>query len=289
LPSVGGLLLEKEYVTLTSVVNNPKRPLMAIVGGAKITDKIDALRRFIALADFVVVGGAMANTFLLANGVETGKSLTEPGEVALAKEIMEMAYAKSQKQPFIFYLPQDGVVATEVDSQAQTRIVDWHTQVVADIENYPKQPPHEASVVRANERILDIGPFSGAFVSGAVQNMGTVIWAGTLGVTEVKSRSGLGPVGPFAHGTELVIEALLGQYGHKPFTIVGGGDTVAYVEEHKLVDAFGHVSTGGSASLELMSGKILPGIAALQQIPVTGHTDHDAKQATKVVQSKRKA
>lgn len=289
LPSVGGLLLEKEFVTLTNVISHPKHPLMAIIGGAKISDKIEILRRFIDIADFVVVGGAMANTFLLAEGIETGKSLAEHKDVPLAKEIMERAKAKAKTRPFVFYLPQDGVVATSIDSQAKTRIVDWHTQVVADIEHYPHQPPHEASRVKANEMILDIGPFSGAFIAGALQNIETVIWNGTMGVTEVDARSGLGPVGPFAHGTELVVEALLGQYGHKPFTVVGGGDTVSYVEEHNLVDAFGHVSTGGGASLELMSGKKLPGIEALQKIKTTGHTAHDAKAATKVIQSDRKA
>ena len=289
LPSVGGILLEKEYVTLEGVINRPQRPLMAIIGGAKIADKIEILRRFIDIADFVAVGGAMANTFLLAMGIETGKSLTEPKDVPLAKEIMDRAKAKATKQPFIFYLPQDGVVATKIDDQAHTRIVDWHTQVVADIENYPKHPPHEASRVKADELILDIGPFSGAFIAGGIQLAKTVIWNGTMGVTETSARAGLGPVGPFAHGTELIVEALMGQFGHRPFSVVGGGDTVSYVEERKLTDAFDHVSTGGGASLELMSGKILPGIAALQRVPVHVHTAQDARQATKVVQSERKA
>ncbi len=264
LPSVAGLLLEKEYVTLTEATSDPKRPLMAIIGGAKIADKLEVLERFVAIADFVAIGGAMANTFLLAMGIETGKSLTDPEDLPLAKKIMELAKEKAKKQPFVFYLPQDGVVATALDKNAHTRIVDWQAHVIADIENYPKRPPRQAGVVKANELILDIGPFSGAFIAGGIQLASTVIWNGTMGVTEISATSGLGPIGPFAHGTELIVEALLGQFGHRPFSIVGGGDTVSYVEGRKLTDSFNHVSTGGGASLELMSGKKLPGIEALQ-------------------------
>jgi phosphoglycerate kinase len=264
LPSVSGLLLEKEVNVLTTVMSNPKRPLMAIVGGAKIADKIEILNRFIDIADFVAVGGAMANTFLLAQGIETGKSVVEPDDIPLAKEIMERARQKAAKVPFIFYLPQDGVVATALDKHAHTRIVDWQAHVIADIQNYPKRPPREASKIKANELILDIGPFSGAFIAGGMQLANTVIWNGTMGVTEVSPLGGLGPIGPFAHGTELIVEALLGQSGHRPFSIVGGGDTVSYVESRKLTDSFNHVSTGGGASLELMSGKKLPGIEALR-------------------------
>lgn len=265
LPSVAGLLLEKEVVTLTEATSNPKRPLMAIIGGAKIADKLEVLERFIDIADFVAIGGAMANTFLLAQGVETGKSLTDPDDIPLAKKIMEQAKKKAKKQPFILYLPQDGVVATALDKKAQTRIVDWQAHVIADIQSYPQRPPREASKIKTNELILDIGPFSGAFIAGSMQMASTVIWNGTMGVTEVNAISGLGPIGPFAHGTELIVEALLGQFGHRPFSIVGGGDTVSYIEGRKLTDNFDHVSTGGGASLELMSGKKLPGIEALQK------------------------
>ena len=263
LPSVAGLLLEKEAVALTDVMERPKRPLMAIIGGAKIADKIDILNRLIDIADVVAVGGAMANTFLLAGGVETGKSLTNPEDVPLAKKIIKRAKLKSAEQPFIFYLPQDGVVATKVASDAQTRIVDWDTNTVADIQFYPKRPPRMASKIKADERILDIGPFSGAFISGAMQLANTVIWNGAMGVSEVSPISGLGPIGPFAHGTELIVEAMLGEYGHRPYTVVGGGDTVSYVQSRKLAESFNHVSTGGGASMELMSGKKLPGIEAL--------------------------
>ncbi len=262
LPGVAGLLLEKEVDTITNVMESPERPLMAIIGGAKISDKIKVLDRFIEMADFIAIGGAMANTFLLAMGIETGKSLTEPEDVPIAKEIIEKARAKAAKQQFVFYLPQDGVVATDLKDPKSTRIVDWDAHVIADIESYPRQPKREASQVAKDELILDIGPFSGAFIAGGSQMAKTVVWNGTMGVTETGGKNN-DPVGPFAHGTELVVEALMGHFGHRPFTVVGGGDTVSFVEARSLTKAFNHVSTGGGASLELMEGKQLPGVEAL--------------------------
>lgn len=261
LPSVAGLLLETEVDTVTSVMDNPKRPLMAIIGGAKISDKIDILNRFIDIADFVAVGGAMANTFLLAEGIKIGKSKAEPEDVPLAKEIIAKARAKAKRQQFVFYLPQDGVVADAIDKTARTRIVDWDAHIIASVENYPKQPSKRTARVLSDEMILDIGPFSGAFIAGGMQLANTVIWNGAMGVTETPAITG--PVGPFAHGTELMVDAMLGEYGHKPFTVLGGGDTVGYIEDRKLTDCFNHVSTGGGASMELMSGKKLPGVEAL--------------------------
>ncbi|HYH36275.1 MAG TPA: phosphoglycerate kinase [Candidatus Saccharimonadales bacterium] len=261
LPSVGGLLLEKEVNTITQVMEAPKKPVMAIVGGAKIADKLDALNRFIDIADFVAIGGAMANTFLVAQGIGVGSSLYDKDGVPTARKIMEKAAAEAKKRPFVLAIPHDGVVAASLDKTARTRVVDWGSHVLADIEHYPKAPPPAASQVHAKEKILDMGPFSASFVAGAIQMVSTVIWNGTMGVTEVPSLHG--PVGPFAHGTETVIEGLLGDLGHKPFTVVGGGDTVGYVESRNLVDSFGHVSTGGGASLELMSGHKLPAVEAL--------------------------
>ncbi len=262
LPSVAGLLLEREVSALTDVMEKPTRPLMAVIGGAKISDKIGVLNRLIEIADFVVVGGAMANTFLLARGLDVGKSLVDKDDLSLAKEIMERAAKEAKKRHFVFYLPQDGVVAHKIDSAAPIRIVDWSAHVVAEIESYPRVPTRKASEVAGNEMILDVGPFTGAFIAGGIQLSNTVIWNGALGVTETKALHG--PVGPYAHGTDLLVEALLGDYGHRPFTVVGGGDTVGYIESRKLTDAFSHVSTGGGASLELMSGKKLPGVEALQ-------------------------
>jgi phosphoglycerate kinase len=261
LPAVSGFLLEKEVDTITTVMRNPTRPMMAVVGGAKIADKIDVLRVFIDIADFVAVGGAMANTFLKAKGIEVGDSLVDDKELPLAREIMAKAKEKAKNKYFVFYLPQDGVVANKIDRTATTRIVDWSAHAIAEIENYPKRPPQRASHVLAHEKILDIGPFSASFITGAMQLSNTVVWNGTMGVAE---QPGLqGPVGPFAQGTELIIEALAGHMGHRPFSLVGGGDTVAYVQQRKLTDAFNHVSTGGGASLELMAGRKLPGVEAL--------------------------
>lgn len=262
LPSVAGLLLEKEVDTITRVMENPERPLMAIVGGAKISDKLDILRRFIDIADFVAVGGAMANTFLLAEGISIGKSLADKEDVPLAKEIINLAREQAKTRPFVFYLPQDGVVATDKDKPRFTRIVDWDAHVIASIQDYPKRPLKSSEKVLSSEMILDIGPFSGAFIAGGIQLAQTVVWNGAMGVTETKALTG--PVGPFAHGTEAVVDALLGTYGHKPFAVLGGGDTVGYIEDRQLTDSFGHVSTGGGASMELMSGKKLPGVEALQ-------------------------
>lgn len=261
LPSVAGLLLEKEVDTITNVMHSPERPLMAIVGGAKIADKLDVLNRFIEIADFVAVGGAMANTFLAAKDIPIGDSLYDKSELSVAKEIMHKADQEAKKRHFILAIPHDGVVAHKIDKKEPTRIVDWSTHVIADIQNYPKRVPSTSGTIKSHEQILDIGPFSASFIAGGIQLANTVVWNGTMGVTETDSLQG--PIGPYAHGTELVIEALLGDFGHKPFTVVGGGDTVGYVQERKLVSSFGHVSTGGGASLELMGGSKLPGVEAL--------------------------
>ncbi len=261
LPSVAGLLLEREVDTITNVMEKPVRPLMAVVGGAKIADKIEVLSKFIKIADVLVVGGAMANTFLSAEGIEIGESKTDEDDKPLARQIIASAKAEAKKRHFVFYLPQDGVVADGVDKTAKTRIVDWDAHVIADIENYPGKPPMRASKILHDELILDIGPFSGAFISGSMQLANTVVWNGSMGVTETPAVHG--PTGPFSHGTEMLVGAILGEYGHRPFSLVGGGDTVGYIESRKLTANFDHVSTGGGASLELMAGKKLPGVECL--------------------------
>ncbi len=261
LPSVAGLLLQREVDTITNVMQNPARPLMAIIGGAKIADKIDIIYKFLDIADVIVIGGAMANTFLLAQDVEVGDSLVDRADLVIANEILDKARDIAKTRPFTFYLPQDGVVAESLDKTATTRIVDWDAHVIADIESYPKRPVRSASRVGMHEKILDVGPFSGAFMTGVMQLSSTVVWNGTMGVTETNAVHG--PIGPFAHGTELIIEGLLGSHGHKPFSVLGGGDTTAYIEERNLTEQFNHVSTGGGASLELMAGKSLPGVSSL--------------------------
>jgi phosphoglycerate kinase len=220
-------------------MEQPKRPLMAIVGGAKIADKIDVLHRFIEIADFVAVGGAMANTFLAAQGIDIADSLIDKEDLPVAKDIIHKAGIQAQARRFVFAIPYDGVVAHAIDKTLPTRIVDWNAHVIADIENYPKRPPASSSHIHAHEKILDIGPFSGSFIAGAMQLAETVVWNGTMGVTETVGLQG--PVGPYAHGTELI----------------------GYVEARKLVKSFNHVSTGGGASLELMGGRKLPGVEAL--------------------------
>ncbi len=261
LPSVAGLLLEREVDTITNVMEAPARPLMAIIGGAKIADKIEILHRFLEIADFIAVGGAMANTFAAAQGVDIGASKYDKADLPIARDIIRKAAAQALKRPFVFAIPHDGVVAEKIDPAAPTRIVDWSAHTFAEIQSYPKRPPLASSRVHAHEMILDIGPFSGSFIAGGIQLANTVVWNGTMGVTETAGLQG--PIGPYAHGTELIIESLLGEFGHKPFTVVGGGDTVGYVQSRKLVNSFGHVSTGGGASLELMGGHKLPGVEAL--------------------------
>jgi len=263
LPSVAGLLLEKEVTTIVELLQNPKHPMVAILGGAKISEKIRVIERFMKLADVISIGGAMANTFLLAEGIDVGDSLVEKDDVKLAKEIMEKAREEAKKRPFVFYLPQDGVVATSLENPKETRIVEWDSCVISDIEAYPKQPGKFASQLKSGEMILDIGPISGSFIAGTLQLASSVIWNGTLGVAEVKGLNS-DPVGPFAHGTELVVESMMGPYGNRPYSFVGGGDTVSYVENRGLTKAFNHVSTGGGASLELLEGKKLPGVDALK-------------------------
>lgn len=262
LPSAAGLLLEKEVDTITNVMQQPKRPLVAVVGGAKIADKLDILNRFIDIADFLAVGGAMANTFLAAQGIDVAKSLYDSTDIPVARDIIRRAAAKSKAGSFVFALPQDAVVANKVDTAASTRIVDWSADVIAEIENYPKRPPLRSAHIAPNEMILDIGPFSASFIAGAIQLAGTVVWNGAVGVTETPGLHD--PVGPSSHGTELVMEAMIGEFGHKPFTLVGGGDTVGYIQGRDLLGSFDHVSTGGGASLELMAGRKLPGVEALE-------------------------
>jgi phosphoglycerate kinase len=262
IPSVAGLLLAQEVDVITQAMSKPDRPLMAVIGGAKIADKISVLNRFVDIADVLVVGGAMANTFLLAKGLPVGKSMAEKEDIHLAKDIMKRAQTAAKQRNFVFYLPQDGVVAKKIDSKTTTRIVDWGAHVIADIEDYPRKPAARASRVEDGEFILDIGPFSSAFIAGAMQLCKTVIWNGSLGVTEIPAVHG--PIGPFAHGTDQLVDAMLGEHGNRPFSIVGGGDTVGYIENRQLTENFNHVSTGGGASLELMSGKRLPGVEALE-------------------------
>lgn len=262
LPSVAGLLLEKEVDVITDIMEKPRHPLMAIIGGAKIADKLEILQRFIRIADFLVVGGALSNPFLVAEGHDIKESLYEKDELATAKHIIDLAEQESKKRAFVFTIPFDAVVSSNEDKSSHTRVVDFRSNSFADITYYPKRVPNSAIELMPGEKILDIGPFSASFMAGALQLSNTVVWNGTMGVTE--SNGLQGPIGPYAHGTETIIDAITGQFGHKPFSVVGGGDTVGYLEARKIIHSFNHVSTGGGASLELMSGHKLPGLEALQ-------------------------
>ncbi len=264
LPAVAGLLLEKEVSVISEAMHKPQRPFMAVVGGAKISDKIEVLNKFIQVADAVAVVGALANNFLRAEGIGIGKSLVEERAMHEAKDILHLAAVEQKKRDFNFFTPIDSVVSKSMDGRLSTRIVDLTSNTLADIQAYPKKPAAHAHDVAAGEMILDIGPMSAAQIAGAIKLSKTVVWSGSAGVTETKGIAGA--QAPFAHGTRMIVEAMIGVSNHhknKPFSIVGGGDTVAYVEAEGLLEDFNHVSTGGSSSLDLMAGKKLPGIEAL--------------------------
>jgi 3-phosphoglycerate kinase len=264
IPAVAGFLVEREVDTITRVMEEPQRPFVAVVGGAKIADKIEILERLIKQADLVAVGGAMANDFLLAEGYKLGKSLLDRESLGHAKKILAQARAAEKERNFNFLVPVDGVVSTDIKGKAPTRLVDFASNSLADIEAYPKKPVHQSYSVKADEMVLDIGPMSAYQISGAVRLANTVVWNGTMGVTETKGIAGAHA--PFSHATKIVVEAMIGlsnRHKNKAFTLVGGGDTVGYVESEGLVEDFSHVSTGGGASLELMSGHKLPGVEVL--------------------------
>lgn len=262
--AVAGLLLEKEVDTITNVMQHPVRPLVAVVGGAKISDKIEILQRLLEFADIVAVGGAMANDFLKAEGINIGKSVFEAESVDIATDILERAREIEKTRAFNFLVPVDVVVSTDIDGDKPTRIVDLTSHTIADITSYPKTPSLASHSVGKDEMILDIGPMSAERIAGTILLAKTVLWNGTMGVTETDGLSGAQE--PFEHATKIVVDAMIGAsvaHNNTPYTVVGGGDTVGYVEDKGLIADFNHVSTGGGASLELMSGRELPGVKVL--------------------------
>ena len=265
LPSVAGLLLANEVETIERVIEEPAKPLVSVVGGAKISDKIEVLNKLIEISDCVAVVGAMANDFLLADGIKVGKSKVEPEVLSTTRQILDQAKKEEAKRNFTFLVPVDVVVSKKIDGTAPTRIVDLSSNSLADIESYPKKPKSVAYTVGDDEIILDIGPMSASMIAGAIKLSNTVIWNGTCGVTETKGIAGAHD--PFAHATHTIMEAMISStntHKNKPFSLVGGGDTVSYVEQQGLTEDFSHVSTGGGASLELITGHKLPGVEALQ-------------------------
>jgi phosphoglycerate kinase len=231
LPAYAGLLMEKEIEFLGKLMENPERPFAAIIGGAKVSGKIKVLRNLVDKVDVLVIGGGMANTFLLAQGKAVGKSLVEPDRVEDAKAIMESAEKHGTK----IVLPSDVVVAKEVTRGAEYKTV-------------------SVDKVPASWNIVDIGRISLDAMRKALEPVKTVFWNGPLGVFEIPT---------FSIGTKEIARFLAGRAQAGATIVVGGGDSVAAVEQQGLGDRMTHISTGGGASLEFMEGKELPGVAIL--------------------------
>ena len=228
LPHAAGLLMERELSALSRALDNPGRPLVVILGGAKISDKIGVIRKFLDTADAILVGGGIANTLVAAQGKEMGTSLVETGSLDVARQILDDA--KTSKCDLV--IPTDFVVASSPDDAANAETV---TEVAPD------------------KAALDIGPESIAAFSDWIAKAKTIVWNGPMGLFEVS---------PFDAGTRAIAAAVAASDG---YSIVGGGDSVAAVHQAGLADQMDHVSTGGGASLEFLEGKTLPGVAALEE------------------------
>ncbi|TMC24750.1 MAG: phosphoglycerate kinase [Chloroflexi bacterium] len=232
LPGVAGFLMEKEINFLGSALENPRRPFAAIIGGAKVSDKIAVLERLINMVDVLLIGGGMANTFLKAQGYEIGDSLFEEGKVDIARDLLTKAHQRDLK----LLLPTDVVIADRFAADATSKVV-------------------AIDQVSRGWRIMDIGPETITAFSRALQGAQTIVWNGSLGVAEMPA---------FARGTVALIEILAERTKDGATTIIGGGDSAAVVDQVGAADQMTHVSTGGGASLELLEGRVLPGVAALQ-------------------------
>lgn len=230
LPAVAGLLMQKEVEFMGNALESPERPFVAIIGGAKVSDKIGVIENLLEKVDVLIIGGGMANTFLKAQGFNVGKSLLEEEKVELAKQLIEKAKAKGVE----LELPIDVVVAKAFEADAPHRTV-------------------SVTEIQEDEMALDIGSASAERFEARISTARTVIWNGPMGVFEMDA---------FARGTERVAQAVASCGG---ITIVGGGDSVAAVEKMGVADRMTHISTGGGASLEFLEGKVLPGVAALSE------------------------
>lgn len=233
LPGVAGFLMEREINFLGSTLEHPEHPFVAIVGGAKVSDKIAVLERLIDLADGLLIGGGMANTFLAAESYEIGDSLFEESKLGTARELI----AKAHECKVELHLPSDVVIADRFAPDA----------IHKDVPCY--------QVPAQGWRILDVGPATIAHFREVLANANTIIWNGTLGVAEMPA---------FAAGTNALIDILVERTKEGATTIIGGGDSAAAVEQAGAADKMTHVSTGGGASLEFLEGRTLPGVAALQ-------------------------
>ena len=238
LPSVAGLLLEREYVTITGAMKEPKRPLVAVLGGAKVSDKINVIEKLVDVADTIVIGGAMANTFLARHGVFIGDSKAETDQNDVIDAIYEKVVAKvgRDRVDSFLLLPVDVGVGTSSEPNATRRDV-------------------SVRAIPAGSQALDLGPESVKLIESVVARAHTVIWNGTLGFTESP---------PFSVASAALASILVDKRSEID-SIVGGGDTADFVIhwDARQGESFGHVSTGGGASLELMAGEKLPGIEAL--------------------------
>jgi phosphoglycerate kinase len=227
-PAVAGLLMEKELAYLHGALENPQRPFVAILGGSKISGKIDVIHALLPKVDALLIGGAMACTFYKAMGLETGKSLVEDDRVDMARTLLDEAGTR-------MILPHDCVVAPSADAGSQAKTV-TKERIPADM------------------AMLDIGPRTAESYGRAIASARTVLWNGPMGVFEKP---------PFDKGTLAIAEAMANATSQGATTIVGGGDSAAAVEQAGLASRMSHVSTGGGASLEFLEGKTLPGVAAL--------------------------
>jgi len=232
-PAVAGYLVEKELQFLSGAIENPRRPLAAIIGGSKVSSKIGVIERLLEKVDKLLLGGGMIFTFYQAQGIQTGKSLVETDKLDLARSLME----KAKERGVELLLPVDVVVADRFDKDAQAQTVSIHA-------------------IPEDWMGLDIGPESIKAFQAALQGCQTVVWNGPMGVFEFDR---------FALGTEAIARTLADLTQAGATTIIGGGDSVAAVEKVGLADKMTHISTGGGASLELLEGKVLPGIAALTE------------------------
>ncbi|WP_102694137.1 phosphoglycerate kinase [Rummeliibacillus pycnus] len=228
LPAVSGLLMEKEIDVLGKALSNPERPFTAIIGGAKVKDKIGVIENLLEKVDHLIIGGGLSYTFSKAQGYDIGKSLLEEDKIELAKTFIEKAAEKGVQ----LHMPVDAVVANEFSKDAETKVV--------DIDQIP-----------SDWMGLDIGPKTAAEYANVIKSSKLVIWNGPMGVFEMD---------PFANGTKVVAKAVAETKG---YTIIGGGDSAAAVEKFNVADKMDHISTGGGASLEFMEGKELPGVVAL--------------------------
>ncbi|RYG68805.1 phosphoglycerate kinase [archaeon] len=233
-PSVAGFLLQKELDYLQGAVDQPKRPFAAIVGGSKVSSKISVIESMLNKVDKLVLGGGMVFTFLKARGIKVGNSLVEDDQLALARKLEKIAAEKGVK----LFLASDVVVADKFDANANHQVV--------DVNNIPE-----------GWMGLDIGPKSIADIQAGLSDCKTVIWNGPMGVFEFEA---------FAKGTNAIAQTLASLTEKGCITIIGGGDSVAAVEKAGLGEKMSHISTGGGASLELLEGKVLPGVAALDDV-----------------------